>query len=528
MKKYLVGLFLSLFLVSTAFSEEAGLIKVKVNLFDGGQNSSDLADVIESSQGVSVKNAVITKKGQLSKRKGEALFANDVGSTAFTGSGLFVPDVNTKFVTVASGVSVARTGITGANWVVVNPSNNLTAGKDTEFVQANNLLFILNGYDNTAWYTGSLWTPSTGAATSPPVATTAIWLRNYMFYAGNSTYPDWVYFSNNLAPQTMTPTDIIKVNTGDGQKIVKLEPFKLNELIVYKERSIFIIDISGAVLSGWTVQPVTTVIGCIAPRSVVNVGNDHWFLSSDPIAVRSLVRSQYDKILVEMLSTPIQDLFDGTGEVSINKTYVNKACAVLFDNKYLLAIPTGTSSYNDYVIVFDLVTKSWFHITGWYPSSWVVVNNRLFYTDASTGQMVECLTGSTGDITSNSTVTTAISMEYVSKNIDFDNSNNYKGLDAIDFEFDASGNYNAEAYIELDDSGFQDIGSINLKGKGVTLPATLPFTLGASGVARKTFQVQKYGEFKKIKVKVVQDGLGEECKLYSFTIYAKMKNWRRE
>jgi hypothetical protein len=142
--------------------------------------------------------------------------------------------------------------------------------------------------------------------------------------------------------------------------------------------------------------------------------------------------------------------------------------------------------------------------------------------------MVECFSGNIGDLASDATVTTAIDYEYISKNIDFDNSNNYKQLDAIDFEFNAAGNYNAVIYIELDDSGWQNIGTMSMQGGGVTLPAFLPFTLTASGVARKTFQLQRYGEFKKIKVKVEQDGLSELCNLYSFTCYARLKNWRRE
>src|SRR3990167_4787254 len=197
------------------------------------------------------------------------------------GIGTFYPDANTSYLIAASGVSVIRcTNSIAVAWSIVNPSNNLTSGKDTEFIQANNLFFILNGYDNTANYNGSVIDPGSTSTASPPIATTAAWLRNYLFLAGHPTNTDWVYFSNNLAPATFTSTDLFKVNTGDGQKILRLEPFKNNELIIYKQKSIFTLDITGTTpLTDWTLQPITTSIGLVAPRSVVNIGNDHWLLS---------------------------------------------------------------------------------------------------------------------------------------------------------------------------------------------------------------------------------------------------------
>ncbi len=532
-KKLVLGL---LFLLVATFGYcEDDLLKVRIALFDGGQDSFDLSDAINPNQGVSFVNTILNKKGQLFKRLGNSLFANDISNTAFTGLGTFYPDTNTKYIISASGPSVIRSTSAGINWSVANPSNNLTSGKNTEFVQANLLLFILNGQDPTANYNGSSWDPGSLSAASPPVATTAAWLRNYLFLAGNPTYIDWIYFSNNLAPTLFTSTDIIKVNTGDGQRILKLESFKLNELIVYKERSIYVLDITGTTpLTDWTLQPISKSIGLAAPRSVVSVNNDQWFLSSEPFAVRSLVRSTYDKILVEILSKSIQDLFDGTGDVTINKTYISKACAVLYDNKYFLAVPVGNSTYNNYVVVYDFITNSWSILEGWYPAAWTVFNNNLYYIDATDGRVVQCFSNNIGDLTSGPGVTSAseplvpITYTYTSKNIDFDNSENYKQLDSLDVEFEATGTYNASVYIELDNSGWQNIGTISLSGGGIALPAYLPFTLSPSGVARKTFQVQRYGEFKKIKVKIVQDGLNELCNLHSFTIYAKMKNWRRE
>ena len=163
-------LFLFLLIPSLLFAED--LLKVRINLFEGGQNSFDLYDIVSPNQGSLIKNVVLNKKGQLSKRKGQALFANDVSDTGFTGLGSFYPDTSNKYILTASGVSVIRSNDSAVDWVVVNPSNSLTTGKKTEFVQANKLLFILNGQDPTANYTGSSWDPGAVSTASPPVART--------------------------------------------------------------------------------------------------------------------------------------------------------------------------------------------------------------------------------------------------------------------------------------------------------------------------------------------------------------------
>lgn len=543
-RKFFIGFFIGgviLFSLSTLFAQ-GELQKVRVNLFEGGQNSYDLPSIISANQGVLVSNASISRKGQLSKRTGQELFESDLSDTAFTGLGIFNPDPNTQYILAASGVSVIRSDTTPASWTIVNTGYNLTPGANTEFIQANDLFFILNGTDYTANYNGSIWDVGNDWATgtsSPPIATTGAWLRNYLFLAGNPTHPDWVAFSNNLVPASYIVTDVIKVNTGDGQKIVRIEPFKLNELIIYKQKSIYVLDISGAtILIGddpWTLQPISRVIGCAALRSVVNLGNDHWFLSSEPFAVRSLVRTSYDRLMVDMVSQPIQDIFDGTGERVINKTVIDKACAIFFDNKYILAIPTGVSTINDFVAVYDFIAKSWYTIDGWYPASWTVFNNNLYYTDATDGRVLKCFGSYYSDIASGPTASVyasppsvAITFDYRSKNIDFDNPENYKQPDALEVEFGSTGDYTASVYLEIDDRGWQSVGTVNLQSTSPTLPADLPIVLSSDGVVKKTFQIQKFNEFKKMKIRVVQNGVEQECKLRGFCLMAEIKPWRRE
>jgi len=532
--KKIFSFLLPFLLISSVYSQSE-LSKVRINLFHTGQHSAALSDVIDPTSGELMQNVVIDKHGKLTKRKGQSLHANDLGNTAFTGIGRYDPDATSSYLMAASGTSIIKSGTTG-DWSVVNTGAAMSSGYDTEFIQADDLLFILNGQDRSPWYNNAKFTANPAGSTSPPTATTAAWLRNYLFTSGNPTESDTVRFSNNLEPLIFDTTDLFRVNTGDGQPVQRIEAFRLNELVIYKTRSIYVLDITGSTpLTDWTIQPISRVIGLEAERSVVNVGNDHWFLSSDPIAVRSLIRTSYDKILIDMASAPIQDIFDGTADTVINVAQAHKSCAVLYDNKYILAIPTGASTVNNFVVVYDFLTKGWHTIDGWYPAAWQVWDNGLYYIDANDGVAIECFDGTTGDFgegpgsyVSASDPTIGISYVYISKNIDFDNPENWKSLDSLEVAFGTTGAYDASIFINIDDEGWTDIGDIDLSGDVVTLPVTLPFTLNAAGVARKTFQLQEYGNFKKIKVKIEQDGVGELCDLYSFTVFARVRPWRRE
>lgn len=541
MKKYLITALLFLSLCGRAFCQIDNLQKVQVTDFFGGMDSNNYADKLPAGQGAQVLNADISSKGIISSRKGQSLFNSDVNGSAFTGIGRFDPQASTSYLVIASGATVARSLSSDSTWTRINTGYNLTSGHDTSFVQANDLLFVLNGFDNTPYYNGSSWFPGASWPSSPPTATTGAWLNNYLFLAGNPTHPDWLFVSSNVlisGPAVFGASDVVKINTGDGQAIKKIEPYRTSNLIIYKSRSIYDFDMSNVDSScspqptcQWSYSPITKDVGTDSPKSVVSLGNDQWFLSSNPYGVRSLQRSAFDKMFVNLISQPIKDVFDGTGETTINTVQISKAAAVYFDNKYILAVPTGNSSVNNFVVVYDFITQSWYEITGWYPAAWQVYNDNLYYTDANTGRVIQCFSGTTGDYgtaSSASGPTVAVDFVYVSKIFDFDQIENYKQLDSITLEVAPTGDYSATLYLNFDGGGWQNAGTFNLSGTSVTLPATLPFTLQPSGTKYTTLQLSRYNEFKKIQVKVELNSLSQQITLQKISIMARVKPWRRE
>lgn len=549
MKRIIANLSSALFLIVIVFvlSAQNPSQKIRIDLWDGGMVSNSLSDILEPNQGASLVNVVLDRPGRLEKRKGQALFVEDIGNTAFTGIGRFDPDRTTSYLIAASGTNIINALSSSSKWSLASPTSIVTSGQDTEFVQANDLHFVLNGFDTTGWWDGVTFDTGGPYPSSPPTATTGAWLRNFLFLGGATTETDFLYFSNNENPLVFDSSDLIKINTGDGQAIQHLEPYRLNELIIYKEKSVFVLDITGTTpLVDWTVQPITTSVGAVAPRAVVSLGNDQWFLSSEPIAVRSLVRSEFDKILVDKVSKPIQDIFDRTGDLRINVEQIQKSAAVLFDDKYILAIPTGTSLVNNTVVAFDFNVNAWYIIEGWFPADWIVFNKRLYYIDANDSRVIECFTGTDGDIGDStvlgnsvfgfdavtstgkaSVASVGINYQYVSKNFDFDFPENFKILDALVLEFGSTGSFEAIVSISLDDSDFASIGSVNLAGDSRVLPAGLPFALSQSGVARKTFQTQKFGRWKKLKFRVSQSASQTTVILNRVSLYGRIIKWTR-
>lgn len=530
MKKILLTLLTVFAITTNGFCATSELLKVRVDDFSGGQNSKDFYDKLQDNQWAILKNAQISSKGQAISRKGQALYGVDVGDDEFNGLGAYYEDTTTSYLVVASQGQVYKKG--SSSWDQISTSS-IGTDYDTGFIQANNVLFAYNSNTPAHWYDGSSWTAGTVYPTSPPKATTSAWLGNYLFLAGNPDQPDWLYFSENLDPSSFPASNIRKINTGDGQVIKRIEPFRLFELIVYKERSIFLVDITEAPGSGgFTVQPISKDVGTPAPRSVVSLGNDQWFLSSEPYAIRSLGRTQFDKILVDIISRPIQDIFDGTGDATLNVEQVEKAAAVLYDNKYILAIPTNSSSVNNFVIAYDFITQSWITIDGWYPKDWIVYDSNLYYTDATDGRVVQCFINSTGDFgtvaDSASGPTVAIDYQLATRGLDFDSPENFKQLDSIGLEFYPTGDYDAIIYINLDNSGWQEVGEVNLVGSALTLPFLLPATLTGEGFTTKTIQLSQYGEFKRIQVRIELNTLEATANTQAVTVYARVKPWRRE
>ena len=146
-----------------------------------------------------------------------------------------------------------------------------------------------------------------------------------------------------------------------------IKKFKEFELIIYKATRIYVLNMNGSTpLTDWELKPLSVVIGCPAGRTVQDIGNDHIFLAND--GVRLLSRTSFDKLRVGVISEKIQDIID-----SINQDAIQNSVAHFENEKYILGIPTGTSTVPNKFVIWDAQAAA---RNGDPNSAWTVVKNN--------------------------------------------------------------------------------------------------------------------------------------------------------
>lgn len=189
------------------------------------------------------------------------------------------------------------------------------------------------------------------------------------------------------------------INEGDGQQIVGFHPWSQDKVLVFKERSIYELKVADSTesptadLASTYVKTLNNEIGCVARKSIANVGTDVYFLSQNGIYK---IQPQLDTELLTNtvpISRPMQKYID-----AINTDYQEFACGKVFNGRYYLAVPMiyedddgeqVFSQYNNRVLVYSTVNSTWESMDIYPPEfdveSMTVMKynkaNRLIFTD---------------------------------------------------------------------------------------------------------------------------------------------------
>lgn len=441
--------------------------------YSGGMVDSRQPDRLAEDEAVLVQNAYIDVRGKLVKRNGILLTGDDTGSTAITGLKAWKENDGTKWLVRSTGVNLQY--LNSTTWD--NLDTGFTTGLETNFAIANNKLYITNGTENIhSWDGTSVTTNSslTDLGASIPSGKYLIWWKNYMFLAGatalsGTSYPSRVWFSNLGDPDTWTTgTDYFDVNLSDGQPITGIGVLE-DYLVIFKEKSIWVM--TGDSPADWKISSsnnnlvnVFNGVGCVSHRSIVQVGNDLWFLSDD--GIRSLRRNAEGTTpQMGIVSADIQTTID-----SINPSASDKACAMLFNKRVYFAIPTGSSTYNDVVMVADTrITKEnidnphpWVKYTGWNASVFEVYepsNTRQLYFGEGSGDSLtfQAETGTNDN-------SAAIDFDWKSRQIDLQAPDMRKTARFIWAHGETSGDNDVTVSSSDDNSVWTSHGLFNLSG----------------------------------------------------------------
>jgi hypothetical protein len=336
-----------------------------------GLNNLVSPSLIDNREWADILNCEFDEGGVIRKRFGYITAGDTL--TAARGLGLYSTESLRQMVTVDNGVVKYRT--TG-NWNSATGAT-FTAATDVSMTPARLKLFIWNGTDGGAYFDGS-------AVTRPgtmPKASFSIYYQNKHISSGVPGQPSRLYISSlsdasdftvttgGTQPQpdstndaengnpnvpgatvfagtpSLTEANVIDIRKNDGDKITGLGIFQ-DVVIVFKERSIFQLTFDSS--GNPTVTPITYATGCVSHNSIKAVENDLYFLSREGVRVLGNEPQYFTAIRTNVLSIRIQPTIDG-----ISKLYYNRSNAEYFDNKYILAVPTGSSSTIASTITYD-------------------------------------------------------------------------------------------------------------------------------------------------------------------------------
>jgi hypothetical protein len=514
--------------------------------FVGGQISNFRENLLNESQAELLKDLDAPKNGVLKSRRGFHRFADLLGSTSSStnvqGIAYFDTDAKEALIVFVNGkiYSINSSGTVSNIASAAVKVNSTTARVYTAQVADKLFYTSHNGNDRIGeikWDTSS----SAFVVTEFPAAPTNskfIVSNNFRAFAYQPS-DDQIYVSDILAHAAHgTPPfptgNAFKVGLGDP--VTGLASWVGFNVVVFCKNSCYVVDTapvpatSGAITpaaSTFKIRTISASTGCVAHGSIAQVGEDLFFLSRT--GVRSIRRTMEENMVasdVGVISYPIQDVID-----EINWAAVENATAIFWNNRYLLSVPTGTSTVNNTTLCYNTNTQSWtgvwqgtveeasgtpastinpyqFVVTQFsggkpYLISLDKVGNPLQFRD-----FVEDINLVDTDFQDKTTTTFVdTGWQAVTRAFTFNEQVTTKDGEFAEFEFDRS-NAVIDIGVILDGAEQTDNLADELDtGTGeLRLSFTLPSTLGSGKLNRFRYSMTQYPEFRELQFKFQQSG----------------------
>ena len=337
-----------------------------------GLNNFVSDSLIQDTEASDIMNIQFSESGCPTKSYGITAVGTGL-SNAPKGLGSLITSSTRQLLTV-DGTSLKY--LNGTVWTAISGAS-FTSGREVNFVQARDTLYIWNGQDAGRKYDGT----TLAANTKAPSAAFGIFYSGYQIVSGVSTQPNRVYISvsTDASDFTNDPTAItssqdpdnstdvpgatdftgttaplaqmIDVAKGDGDKITGFAKFQEN-LIIFKERSIYqlVFDSSGIPV----VSQVTASMGAVSHKSIENIDNDVFFLSRNGYYVLGNEANYNTAIRTNELSTRIKPVIE-----TIGASNLSKAASIYSDFRFYSSVATGGVSTNNKTITYDKRYQAW-------------------------------------------------------------------------------------------------------------------------------------------------------------------------
>ena len=314
------------------------LEQVNFQNWTGGLNRS-LSDFeindnqLRRAENVLLDSAAIVKRFGYTKLNAVALAAAEVLSVFYYKTYIMANCGTEVFYITAAGVKTQL--IAG-----------LTAGYPVSYAVYDDVLYMSNGIDNPYKWTGA------GAATDLGGALIkAKWLvvhRDRLFYVATTGNPNNVYFSQTGLPETVDADAYFTVYTDDGQDLTGVASV-FGYLVLFKENSIH--RLQGASKDQFTLTSnllsLHPRIGCVAHNTIVHVPLGLLFLSNDGVQFTD----------TNSVAKQSKNVDYYTNEIA--EAHKEWSSAFWDGRRYRVNYPTGTNTYPNETLVYDLDYKCW-------------------------------------------------------------------------------------------------------------------------------------------------------------------------
>lgn len=166
---------------------------------------------------------------------------------------------------------------------------------------------------------------------------------------------DELVFSDIFDTNTYDPIiNQLRFGSGSADRIIGVSPFISDRLLVFCQNSVHVVNGISGDLEDLTKFEVTREVGCVARRSIVPVGNQVLWLSQQGIYSVSYGAELNLMSNSVPLSEPIEPWIR-----LINWDNAHKAVGAYHDNRYFLAVPMGTSTTNNVILVYNFLNQGW-------------------------------------------------------------------------------------------------------------------------------------------------------------------------
>ncbi|NDC55451.1 MAG: hypothetical protein EBZ69_01290 [Alphaproteobacteria bacterium] len=329
--------------------------------FSGGMNSISAPRLLPEVASSELINVDIDKTGTAITRRGTASLSPTAipeGTAYIQGMGFFNTLSQDKIVIAKNRKIYHFDSAAGVGSWTQEGSSYLTAYATDEvhFAQLEEKLFFCDGTSDLKYFDGTS-VQSVNAGSGAPAAPKLIASHTNRLFAVPSGEPDTIYVSDILDAEGTSSWSVVQTIRigGDGDPITAIFPWTGFRLLAFKRSSTYVINADPTdSIANWEIQAIDRSVGCIAPRSLAQVGADVYWLALD--GVRSLRRTLAgtEQEISEPLSKPIDSIVQ-----DINLSQANKSAGFYYLNRYILSFPAGSSEVPDTTVVFNTDFKTW-------------------------------------------------------------------------------------------------------------------------------------------------------------------------